>query len=711
MINFIKREKVSIIFALCFCALAVIACVARYFPTNVGKVYKPVSDAIATFEKEDAVSKANCEIESDGTYKITNVDPQICFSSNHNGIEALKVNFSSPIEIGVDMEIYVALEGEGFSEEKRYIGSVFKGDTSAIIDLPLGDYRAIRVDINNDVGVVFKNVELFDQQPDLAPYTPVRSTKDYVLVVIIPLICTVLAFFANKYLNICKRAASFFKDNFKTILLFLLLTAVALALAAFIEGVSCIIERQDIFSFYRWLFLAGVLEIAVVFILLRKWLADAPEKLFLPIVLILGSVMLFSTPIKHICWDFDSHYPWAVHTSYSDTAYITGSTMSIDYVKPHTLVNGNLNLESYKNDLSTLQEDDARLEKVVDAQFSIAHLPTGIVISIARMFGAGFSIRYNLGRITYLLIYAFVCYFAIKKIKSGKMILSTICLFPTALFMATNYAYASWVTAFLILGTAYFVSILQEPDKKISVLDICIMCGAFALASMPKLIYVLALVIPFFVVKKWENKNEKRKYYAILTVTFMVVFAFFALTSLTKVGGSGDARGGNVGPTEQIKYILSAPLDYTKILIKFLREYLSIRTMEQYISNFAYLGLGKWWPIFVMLLIGTALTDARSDISFKIPTHIRKLAAVFFIGMVALIATALYIDFNPIANTTISGCQPRYIIPLLAPTILLVTGSRKDVIKEKNIYNGFVLIAASAAVMMDIYTAITLRMI
>ena len=133
--------------------------------------------------------------------------------------------------------------------------------------------------------------------------------------------------------------------------------------------------------------------------------------------------------------------------------------------------------------------------------------------------------------------------------------------------------------------------------------------------------------------------------------------------------------------------------------------------MRNYISNFAYFGVGKWWPVFVMLLGITAVTDTKEGLKFKIPLIIKILSVVFFVGMAALIATALYIDFTPVANQGILGCQPRYIIPLLAPLLLLVTGQRKNIIKEKNVYNGFIILTATAATMSDVYFSMISRMV
>ncbi|MBR6502483.1 MAG: DUF2142 domain-containing protein [Clostridia bacterium] len=711
MFGFVKKEKVSILFAIVVCAIAAFCCVARYFPTNVGQIYDIDASSIVSLEKEDVLSLYNCELDDENNYKILGGDPQLTFSSQANGIKAAKLNLSKEADTTISFEVYVALEGESFTAEKCYAGCVFKGETGAVISIPNGNYRSIRLDIDADDSVVYKSLELYDQEAVVVPYTPATSSSGYVFTVLISLASAVIAFFANKRLRWCECAAKTIKENAKKIALFLGLTLAAIPGAAFVEWVLCNVERQGVFNAYRWLFFFGALELVITFVLLRNQFAEKPEKLFLAAALIMGLIMLFGTPIKHICWDLDSHYPWAVHSSYSDMAYLTGADVAIDRVAPQSLLNTGFSLENYESDLAYITSLDGMVVKQAEAQFSIAHLPAGIVLAVARKLGASFVVRYTLGRISYLLVYVFVCYFAIKKIKSGKMILTTICLFPTVLFMATNYAYDSWVVAFSILGMAYFMNILQEPEKPIKVSDTVIMCAAFALAALPKLVYILLMGIPFFAYKKWQNKKEFFKYYSILITVFTVVFAIFAITSLTKVSGGGDTRGGNVNPGGQISFILSNPIEYAKILIKFLRQYLSIDGMRNYISNFAYFGVGKWWPVFVVLLGITAVTDTKDGLKFKIPLIIKILSVLFFVGMAALIATALYIDFTPVGNGGILGCQPRYIIPLLAPLLLLVTGQRKNIIKEKNVYNGFIILTATAATMSDVYFSMISRMV
>ena len=59
-------------------------------------------------------------------------------------------------------------------------------------------------------------------------------------------------------------------------------------------------------------------------------------------------------------------------------------------------------------------------------------------------------------------------------------------------------------------------------------------------------------------------------------------------------------------------------------------KYLSFGGMKEYISNFAYLGMGKCWIAIVILLVFTTLTDTNKT-NFKTPIYIRILSVIFFV--------------------------------------------------------------------------------
>lgn len=705
-----KGKKHSILIAIVAFVISFVVCVAMFLPTNVGNIYETNGVATMALAQDEIGQTSNCLIKSDGEYIISGFDPQIMFTLNGQYISGIRLNFLQVANEQVPFEIYTATAENGFSAENCYMGSVFKGENSAVISVPGDQYIMLRLDIDEDNGVMFKNIELFEQKPSLTPYKLKHTTKDYFAVAIIPIITAFVMWVINNKTEFCQRAFAWLKKHrMKIIEIFVFVIVAALA-AVLAELIISIIAGKD-FNVYRWVFILGIAELVVAFIFGFKSINSKPQNIFLPVALIMGAAMLFCSPIKHICWDLDSHYPWAVQNSFLETAYITVADTVVDKNGPAIMVRGDFGPESYESDLAYLNQAGEILASQTEVSFSISHVPSGIVIAIARMFGLDFAVKYNLGRLANLIVYALVCFAGIRKIKSGKMLLAVICLFPTNLFLATNYAYDAWVTAFSILGISYYLYILQEPKKSLRTSDVIIMCAGFALAALPKLVYVGLMATAWFMYKKNAKKKEIVRYYCILMAIFALVFLFFMLRSASSLGGSGDSRGGAVEPGQQVAGILANPFGYIKLLFKFLTGYLSVGTMKEYISHFAYLGIGEHWYIMAVLLGLTALTDCNPKAEYKIPWLLKIFAVAIFAGMLALIASSMYISFTPVGATTINGCQPRYIIPLLAPLLLIVTGKRINLIKNKTYYNLFVLITASIAVMLEIYSVIIIKMI
>jgi len=704
---FKQNDKYSIWTTIIVFLISLLIFIAMFLPTNVGNTLDINATAEASYGVGDIQEKIGCEVASDGTYSILMVDPQLIFSIDAVPTESIKLTVVSNNIQSVPFEIYTAYEDGEFSAERCYKGNILEGNTGAVIDVPKGQYSFLRVDIDQ-VDAKFESVELFDEQPVLVPYKPKFDFWRYVVAVILPIILAIVAGLLNKKHQFAQKIINNLSKNKIKIVTIAIFVVVAILGSVLTELIFSVFAKDGVFNQYRWLVFAGIAMLIVTFVFGYKNLKEKPEKVFLPIVLILGMVMLFGSPIKHICWDLDSHYPWAVQASYPGTTYITGAYNAIDYAFPQSMFSGESN---YEEDIEYLAEAEKLYFSDIKSDFSLAHLPAGIFIAVARFFGAGFVVKYNLGRLAYLLIYSIVCFFAIKKLKSGKMILAIICLFPTNLFLATNYAYDWCVTAFTMLGTAYFVSELQQPDKPISIKDTIIMGLAFVIGALPKLVYIILMGMTLFLRKNWISKKERRRYYLAIALIFAVVFTYFMITSLAKVGGVGDSRGGNVNPSDQIAGILENPFGYAQVLFKFLTSYLSFGGMRGYISNFAYLSGGELWIVMAVLLVVVSITDANKDLSFKVPLYMRGLAILLFVGMSALIATALYIDFTPVNADIINGCQPRYIVPMLAPTILLVTGQRFNIIKNRTIYNGVVLAVSSCVVMLEAYSAILIQLI
>ena len=422
-----KNNKVNFIVSLITYAIALLVFVAMFLPQNVGKVLKINSVAEHTYTAQNVKSKIGCELSDEGKYTIVSSDPQLIIPIKSTTTECIRLNATAQAGRSVNFEIYTALSNGEFSAERCYQGCVFAGQQGAVVDLPKGQYSYLRVDIDSN-DIFFKSIETFDKQPYSESFLPDYSVTDYIIVILMPIVLAVAIGLLNKKFKFGERTAEYILKNKIKIATVIIFAIVAALLSVLIELLVGLAVSSGEFNFYRWLIFAAIAEIAVVFVFGYKDLGQKVENLFLPIILILGVVMLFGAPVKHICWDFDSHYPWAVQASYPRATYVTASYKSIDNVEPQTLISKTSN---HKEDLEYLSQADEILVAQEKSNVTLAHLPAGVFIAVSRLLGGDFQTKYNMGRLAYLLVYAFACFFAIKKLKSGKMILATICLFPT----------------------------------------------------------------------------------------------------------------------------------------------------------------------------------------------------------------------------------------------------------------------------------------
>ena len=111
-----------------------------------------------------------------------------------------------------------------------------------------------------------------------------------------------------------------------------------------------------------------------------------------------------------------------------------------------------------------------------------------------------------------------------------------VCLLYTS---ASNYSYDTWVIGFVMIGMAYFVGNCQE-EGVVSTKDTVIMVIAFAIAIIPKQIYLAFLIIPFLM--KRNKIENKKKYYSICSMAFVIMLFDLLLKTIFETSKGGDVR-------------------------------------------------------------------------------------------------------------------------------------------------------------------------
>ncbi|MBQ8202755.1 MAG: DUF2142 domain-containing protein [Clostridia bacterium] len=632
-------------------------------PKNLYRYTHTSEDTVKVLKAVDIDAYEGCSLSKEGVVEVTDSGAAIVFTDIGADFRSIRINTERfkehiPVQVLVD-------KGAGYVTNDGAYAYFLEGDNG--ISLNVDGQGIVSLKIIVESSYLLESVELHSNEAKSEIYEISVSPLYYILVILLSLGVAFIYAVADKKFALTDKIFAKLKAVKSSVIKGIIALVISGAAAYLCELVAAR-SLQSEFNTYRFILIWATVLIASLFFLCRKTAATKPQNILVGIILILGIAFSVVRPFGHASWDFDSHYSWSLCSSYAGTVYVTEADRNCM----------NADVDSYiAQDAQDNFGKISRMNKAAGVLSSIeygfpriTHLPFGIFMALARFFGASFYLTLTLGRIGNVILYALLCYFAVKKLKSGKMVLSVTALFPTALFQASSLSYDVWIIGFVFLGMAYFISGNVQGDKKMSPMETAIMCGAFALACLPKAIYAGLLLIPFFMRK--NTFINKKKNYIICAAAFAFVILFFAAKSLIVVSGTGDVRGGAVNPMQQISFILGDPLNYAKILFDFLKDYLSPAKAYEYITNFAYANIGKGSIILLILAVLASFTDrGGSDIRrFTLP--LKSVICLIFAITVVLIATSMYVAFTPVGYETINGCQPRYILPLIYPLLSVV---------------------------------------
>lgn len=667
-------------------------------------------EPVLTLDYDDVDVLNQCEINEQGYVSISGEDPYIIFSDLMDTERVVNIKFKEPISEKTEIELFMDY-GKGFTEAQKIEYQCAKGENGACIVLSDAPYSKIRLDI--DVPYTLESLDIGSAV--VTEKNVQELPKNIARAILASMIATLCWFGIDLKWKVSDKIWAYFlsvkQSMLKGIVYILGIGIISVLITVILRGVPALDMYQTYAFFVSAMFVFSTLCAIACVWCNRKKLVQNFEKIFVTLLLLVGFTMIVATPFAHASWDTESHYLWSLEASYLGRTQITRSDMMIATVAPDSLIKEDPNA-NFMN-MSILSEGYDEVIWWQAGEVSIPHMPSGLFLALGRLIGLPYVLLFMFGKIPNLLLYATLCYFALKRLKTGKLVLAVIALFPTNVFLACNYSYDYWVTGFSILGMAYFIGVLQNEDKSVTIKETAIMCAAFGMACIPKLIYFPLLLIPFFMSgKKIENK---KKYYTACSAILAVVLSSFILSYLAQSTAPGDMRGGStVNPSEQLAYIFGDLFNYIGILWKFLfKEYLAVSNMKNYISNYAYLGVAEGSAILIVILLLVFLFDRDKAYTKQTETNwwLRIYALLMFFGGNAIIATALYVVFTPVAHETVLGCQARYMIPWIYPLLSVYTMNRiKPLIPPKVLYWA-VTLGCFGILFFDIYTVFIPRII
>ncbi|SEG09742.1 DUF2142 domain-containing protein [Lachnospira multipara] len=514
-----------------------------------------------------------------------------------------------------------------------------------------------------------------------------RKFVTYFGVTLFVLIISLLASLSKKFVQYrekkeeeIKRVISNIKNN---PIKYVIIISIYIGLAIVAGLLSIITYKYKVFS-------RGGVNGIFLFYLLIEWTfytiyncrnicEKKPEFLYFLVAVLLTSFFIFKNFDSFVSWDERFHFENAIQFQ----RLFTGNDLEADHL--YSLSNGQMPLEEVQN---IYEKHTTVSNSFVFAYHNIAYLPYYIGFVIARGLSLNVRIVYSISILFQSIFCTFIISRAIKIIPYGKRLLSCVGLAGTLLFLNGSFSYDPWVVAFMVLGFAYFVKNLNANDGTLTLKEATLPLICIFIGCLPKAIYFLLALLGLFIpTKKFKNKSTKRKFIVIVFAVIIILLASFVLPMIfSSASQAGDSRGGtDVSAIGQIKFILSNPIEYTKILFNFMfNSYLPYEvTGSQYLSFFAYLGRVNNFTLPLLTIVVTAFLDRNMTdnkyIAFRIATYIAIFASII------LVATALYVSFTPVGYNTVNGCQPRYLLPLLFPFYLLLVPNGKIDINYKKL--------------------------
>lgn len=458
------------------------------------------------------------------------------------------------------------------------------------------------------------------------------------------------------------------------------------------QGLVVSVSNTFRINFLRVLFFIGGM-VAIAFVILDKKIFQGKlEIAFILFSLLFGGFLIVFNGTNLLSWDEYVHY---------DNAYRASFGQTIQYTEAALQMKGNVTptfdtleerefLSAYTQERNDYSKADIKYQQRFVQYNMRAYLPQSIMLAIARILHLPFSWAYMLGKVGNLLFYTLIMALAIRITKIGKIYICILGLLPTPLFLATAYAYDAVITALVFLGFILWLNEILDKEKKMKWYTALAIILCFVVGTWSKTIYMVMMLLLCFLPKEKFDSKWKSGLFRIGAAVLVVMLLITIYKSPIEATGAtadlqsntaylGDKRASGANFEQQIKYIISNPLAYTKVLLRSLKN-----SAYDYLVGTStwllYAYIGRFPEIFsvltCLLILGAALFQTKEDREYYLTTKWKVLLGIMSFGMASLVWTGLYITFTTVGVNYINGVQGRYYIPFILPLMFVFKNNK-----------------------------------
>ena len=410
-----------------------------------------------------------------------------------------------------------------------------------------------------------------------------------------------------------------------------------------------------------------------------------PAKFFLVFSVFFGALLVFITPPMQVP-DEQSHFFQAYAVSdlhfvpkkfeKNGATYYGAELPSSVYMAVNEFLGNvpgnpgiNFNIDLYKTYID--QPLDVSVKQYVGGTTysPIVYIPQAIGITIGKIFNSSPLVMIWLGRLTNLVAWVLILYFAIKILPFAKWAMVVLALNPMTVFLSASLS-ADVVT--VALAFLFFSLIASEFAKKeqVSKKRLLLILATLSLIVLTKPTNILFALLLFAI--PWRNFKTKRNFVlfclgAVMAALTVGLLWYSATSEINQVTAQLQRPGMGISPSEQLDGIINNPLHYAKtILLNYViipPGYPGDAVLRTFFGVFGWLDteIPLWTIIMYTIGLFLALIFQFGRGLFLSAYQKSILAATFILLFVGNI-TALYLYYTPVGSSFISGVQGRYFI-------------------------------------------------
>ena len=190
--------------------------------------------------------------------------------------------------------------------------------------------------------------------------------------------------------------------------------------------------------------------------------------------------------------------------------------------------------------------------------------------------------------------------------------------------------------------------------------------------------FPIVLISLIFTSTKKMDKKQKIKFISTVIIVGLIIgMAWITISSRGAKENDSYAIQNNVNSGEQVKYVLTHPFSYIKVLIN---------TIDVNIENYYlwFMGFSMGWMdigvrrilldiYFILLIFSPFLEKHDKELNGKT----KIIFLLVFLMTSVLILTALYVGHSGVGTDIVKGIQGRYFIPIVILLLLAMCGKER----------------------------------